>query len=183
MRPTNCVFSLRRLKSGRPALHLLNTASSHDRFSTIVHHRRHDSYINHDSLPRKYGNPPQHTVKDVSLSLRRIISGVAVATNCDPISPVLLQKTTGGSFLSSAGGVLFCIAATQAVAYPLGLSAVTTLTMGIQFLAWAPSAVARSEKFYDVTGFDIIDGVLATSHVVHFCRKVDIDTSLCRDDG
>ncbi|CAN0057268.1 unnamed protein product [Pylaiella littoralis] len=62
------------------------------------------------------------------------------------------KPKTCGRLAQGLASVLFCVVLAQGVAYPLGLDGAAALAMGIQVVAWVPSAVAQSEKFYDFTG-------------------------------
>ncbi|CAM9274276.1 unnamed protein product [Pylaiella littoralis] len=63
---------------------------------------------------------------------------------------------TCGMLAQGLASVLFCVTLAQGVAYPLGLDAAAALAMGIQVLAWIPSAVAQSGRFYDSTGMILV---------------------------
>eukprot|EP00903_Cladosiphon_okamuranus_P006677 g6518.t1 len=57
-----------------------------------------------------------------------------------------------GKIAKGLAHVILCDALAQGVAYPLGLDAAAALAMGIQVVAWIPSALAQKETFYDFTG-------------------------------
>eukprot|EP00752_Nemacystus_decipiens_P009488 g8483.t1 len=93
------------------------------------------------------------------------------------------SPSSSGKLAGDLASVIFCVALAEGIAYPLGLDAAAALALGIQFLAWIPSALVRKETFYDLTGMLTFIAVTLFSAVGFVGRFFDDEVSELSREG